>query len=227
MVSSRTNQSLLFGNVNLGGASNIQDSVIVDNLDDTPKKYQVVYADPPWGYKCVSPTASKRPPTSQRAGGVRYYYNTMATTEISNLPFDAFTHKDSVVFLWATVPMLPDAFVVLEAWGFTYKTMLTWHKLRCKGMGYWFRGHTEHLLLGTKGKVRAFRSLIHNIQEVKVLPHSVKPTLFRDIIEKVTEGLQDKIELFGRERARGWDVWGGDQWKAADKMLDTASEANI
>ncbi len=184
------------------------------------KKYQVIYADPPYGYRFKSPTASPRPPTSQEAGGVKYYYDTMSVEEIINLPIDTLVDKNSVLFLWATVPLLPEAFQVMKAWGFKYKTMLTWHKLRCKGMGYWFRGHTEHLLFGVSGDVKAFRSLTHNIQEIKVLPHSVKPLQFRRIIEEVTMGLEPKIELFARERHDGWDVWGNQASKTMQMEVE-------
>src|SRR6185436_14912205 len=113
--------------------------------------YQVVYADPPWSYDAKAPPASPRPAPYQ---GVAYYYDTMSTPEICALmPHVA---DDAVLFIWTTNPMLPDTFAVIEAWGFQYKTCITWHKLRGKGMGYWFRGHTEHLLLAVRGKVKAF-----------------------------------------------------------------------
>jgi N6-adenosine-specific RNA methylase IME4 len=73
--------------------------------------------------------------------------------------------KDSVCFLWITVPLLPDGFKVLEAWGYKYKTMITWRKIMSLGMGFWWRGQTEHLLFGIKGKIKAFRMQEKNIIE--------------------------------------------------------------
>jgi N6-adenosine-specific RNA methylase IME4 len=172
------------------------------------KKYEVIYADPAWQYNTKSPLASKRPETCQRAGGVDYYYPTMPLDEIKQLPINELSEKDAILFLWATVPLLPEAFEVISAWGYKYKTMITWHKLRCKGMGYWFRGHTEHLLLATKGKISPFRSLQHNIISHPVQKHSEKPDVFRKLIEKETANYPRRIELFARSRFEGWDSWG-------------------
>jgi len=98
----------------------------------------------------------------------------------------------------------------MESWGFKYITIITWHKTNSKGMGYWFRGYTEHLLFGKKGKVKSFRSMVRNIQEAKTERHSKKPDKFRTLIESVTKGLNPKIELFAREKKQGWDSWGNE-----------------
>ena len=81
-----------------------------------------------------------------------------------------------------------------------------------KGMGYWFRGHTEHLLLGVRGKVKAFRSPEHNILRLPVKKHSEKPEEFRRLIERATANMSSRtrIELFARERIAGWDAWGNE-----------------
>ena len=115
-----------------------------------------------------------------------------------------------MLFLWATNPLLPEALETMKAWGFKYKTMITWHKERCKGMGYWFRGHTEHILVGVKGNVKAFRSLEHNIKKLPVEKHSKKPDEFRQMIEAVTGNLGNRIELFARNNHDGWDAWGNE-----------------
>jgi len=97
---------------------------------------------------------------------------------------------------------------VLAAWGFEYKTCITWQKLRCKGMGYWFRGHTEHLLLGVRGNIKAFRSGQPNIVALPVHKHSEKPLFFVELIESVTTNLPKKLEMFGRMQRDGWDILG-------------------
>ena len=183
------------------------------------EKYKVIYADPPWSYKAKNPTASKGGAKgSGYSAGVNYYYDTMSIEDIQNMPIKELANKDSVLFLWAVNPLLPEAFATMRTWGFKYKTTITWHKMRCKGMGYWFRGHTEFLLLGVRGKVPAFRSLQHNIIQHKVLKHSKKPSVFRETIEKVTVDLNPKIELFARDEHKGllegiseevlWDKFG-------------------
>ena len=128
------------------------------------EKYQIIYADPPYRYQFSRPTASRGGSRGNGySGGVDYYYNTMAIEDIKMLPIRSLSQDNSALFLWATNPLLPEALAIMSAWGFDYKTNIIWHKDRCKGMGYWFRGHTELLLLGIKGRVKAFRSLEHNI----------------------------------------------------------------
>ena len=175
------------------------------------KKYSVVYADPAWSYDFKEPTASKGGAKgSGYSAGVNYYYGTMTTKQILELPVKKICEKDCVLFLWATNPLLPEALETMKAWGFKYKTMITWHKERCKGMGYWFRGHTEHILVGVKGNVKAFRSLEHNIKKLPVEKHSKKPDEFRQMIDAVTGNLGNRIELFARNNHDGWDAWGNE-----------------
>jgi N6-adenosine-specific RNA methylase IME4 len=134
------------------------------------------------------------------------------------------TADDAVLFIWTTNPMLPDAFAVIDAWGFKYKTCLTWHKLRCKGMGYWFRGHTEHLLLAVRGNVKAFRSQHHNILALPVHKHSEKPLRFVEIVEEVTAGMAPRLEMFGRMARPGWEMF-GNQVRVPD-LLSVGADGN-
>lgn len=167
------------------------------------KKYQVIYADPPWSYD------NKK---IGRKGGSIENYNTMTLDDIMEMkmkiPFD----DNSVLFLWITVPLLPNGFKVMDAWGFKYKTMLTWVKMRKIGMGYYYRGQSEHLLFGVKGNIKAFRTKHKNVIASIVGKHSEKPEDFRKLIERSTFHLPNKLELFARKESPGWDVF-GDQVK--------------
>ncbi len=165
------------------------------------KKYQIIYADPPWSYR------NKKTGGSMKSGALAKY-PTMTVKEICELPVMDIADKNSVLFLWATVPLLPEALEVMKAWGYKYKTMLTWRKIMSLGMGFWFRGQTEHLLLGVRGKVKAFRIQKPNFVQSKVGPHSQKPIEFRSLIDMT--GLSPKIELFARKKTEGWDVWGNE-----------------
>jgi len=171
------------------------------------RDFGCVLADPPWAYDCTDPTCSPGGKVTGYSGGVSLYYDTMTAQQIAAMPVQAIAAKDSVIFLWATVPLLPDAFGVMVAWGYKYKTMLTWEKENGKGMGYWFRGVTEHCLLGVRGDVKAFRSPIKNLIRNKVGRHSAKPQQIHDIIESVTPEM-DRLELFSRLHRTGWTVWG-------------------
>jgi len=167
------------------------------------KKYNIIYADPPWSYKNKNTGGSMKSGSSAK-------YETMTTEDICNLPIESIRARDSVLFLWATVPLIEDAFQVMKSWGYKYKTMITWHKIMSLGMGYWFRGQCEHLLLGVRGSVKSFRLQEPNFMQLKALKHSEKPEEFRYLIDRATENMpeQKKIELFARKKVMGWDCWG-------------------
>jgi site-specific DNA-methyltransferase (adenine-specific) len=135
-------------------------------------------------------------------------YPVMPLRGIMGLPVQDICDKNAVLFLWATVPLLPEALMVMRTWGFEYKTALFWRKIMSLGMGYWFRGQVEILLLGVRGKIKPFRLQMANHHEEKVREHSRKPDWFRAAIEKT--GLSPRIELFARQKTKGWDVWGNE-----------------
>ena len=176
------------------------------------KKYDVIYADPPWEYN--NKTIAKRMRGTMRyiVTGASQHYSTMTLDDVKALPVKDISKKDSALFLWATVPLLPDCIEVLKEWGFKYKTMITWRKILSHGAGYWFSGQTEHLLLGIKGQVKAFHSPDPNFYQSSILHtmHSQKPQKFRSMIERATKTIPNcqRIELFARHKIHGWDAWG-------------------
>lgn len=176
------------------------------------KKYSVIYADPPWKYKNENPPClpEKQPETCK----VEYYYPTMTLEEIKNLPLKEITEKDCVLFLWATTPAIQEAFEVMKAWGFKYKTMITWEKTNNDCMGYWFRVCTEHLLVGVKGNIKSFRNMTRTCYRSKREKHSKKPDYFYELIESVTTG--NKLELFARQERKGWDTFGNEVKNSID-----------
>lgn len=167
--------------------------------------YNILYVDPPWQYENQNTGGSLR-------SGAEQQYPTMSTDEICKFweKLHGKVAKDSVIFLWATVPLLPEAFKVLDAWGFTYKTKITWRKIMSLGMGYWFRGQVEDLLVGIKGKVKPFRCQKANFIQAKVGKHSEKPKEFRELIELAVKNMphKRKLEIFGRKKHDGWEVYG-------------------
>lgn len=176
------------------------------------KKYNVIYADPPWNYNSRSGRDFKHAATDK--------YSTLSLEDIKNLPVQKITQDDAVCFLWATVPLLPQALEVLQAWGFQYKTKLTWDK-KAITTGFWFRNQVEDLLMGIKGKVKPFGCQKANIFQCMYGRHSQKPDYFRNLIsEVVTTSFFNpmKLELFARSRGglfpddeyKGWDVWGNE-----------------
>ena len=180
------------------------------------KKYQIIYADPPWRYSNDKPPCKviKQPETCS----VKHYYQTMTIEDIKNLPIKDLSEDNCILFLWATTPNIQEAFRVMDNWGFTYKTMITWEKMNNDCMGYWFRVCTEHLLVGIKGKITSFRSMERTCYHSLRGKHSEKPHYFRDLINKLFPD-KTKIELFARKPKgqlfedksfKGWDVFGNE-----------------
>ena len=165
------------------------------------KKYQIIYADPPWEYR------NKRTGDSMVSGS-EAKYPVLSITEIAKLPVCDIADNDSALFLWTTTPMLQDAFYIMNEWGFKYKTAVYWRKIMSLGMGYWYRGQVEVCLLGIRGKVKAFRIQKANFIQTKALKHSEKPEEMRLLIEAT--GLEPRIELFARRKVEGWDCWGNE-----------------
>lgn len=167
------------------------------------KKYNVIYADPAWKYK-------NKKTGGTMLSGADAHYDTMTIEEICKMPIKKMAQKNAILFMWVTVPLLPEFLPVLDAWGFKYKTMLTWRKTMSLGLGYWFRGQCEHLIVATKGTVKATRMQVPNFYQSKAERHSKKPDYFRQLIDQSASklGYSDKIELFARQESDGWEVFG-------------------
>jgi len=177
---------------------------------DEMKKYQIIYADPPWRYKTYS-NKNVCP------------YPVMKNEDIYNLPVKKLADENCVLFIWATFPKLIECIETIKAWGFQYKSMaFTWVKRNKKsntwfwGMGYWTRQNTEVCLLATKGKPKRKSMGVHCIIDTPVGNHSKKPAEIRNRIVKLIGDLP-RIELFARkpydmfnESYAGWDVWGNE-----------------
>lgn len=161
-------------------------------------QYEVIYADPPWRYS-FSKSRSRR---------IENQYPTMSTDGIGALSVPA--AKNCVLFLWATAPKLADALEVMAAWGFQYKTHMVWVKTSI-GMGYWFRGQHELLLVGTKGQAKPPlpEQRIPSVFTCARGKHSCKPRWIRDWIARTFPEAR-RIELCARERVEGWDAWGNE-----------------
>ena len=97
---------------------------MTDPLADLPKgHFGAIYADPPWRFNVWSgETAVKRRDSTGTNVSASVHYQTMAIEEICDLPVADLAADDCALFMWATWPTLPDAFKLIEAWGFTYKT---------------------------------------------------------------------------------------------------------
>lgn len=168
------------------------------------KRYGVILADPEWRFE----------PWSRATGMDRAadnHYPTSCTEVIAARDVPSIAADDAVLFLWATVPMLPHALTVMAAWGFDYRSNYVWAKDRI-GTGYWNRNRHEHLLLGTRGNIPApaMGTQWDSLIEAPVGEHSAKPDRFLEMIESYFPTLP-KIELNRRGPPRpGWDAWGNE-----------------
>lgn len=179
-------------------------------MDNKNKKYNIIYADPPWQYKVWSKKGNGRSAES--------HYKTLGIKDIVNMKdfIKDISADDCVLFIWITYPCLKEAIQVIEEWGFTYKTCgFAWVKRNKKanswfwGMGYWTRANSELCLIATKGKIKRISRKVHQIIDTPIEEHSKKPAIVRDRIVELMGDLP-KIELFAREKADGWDVWGNE-----------------
>lgn len=165
------------------------------------KKYQVIYADPPWNVKKI--LRKVRPNQLSELD-----YPTMELEEICNLPVKNISDDNSVLFLWTTHSYLPKAFDVINSWGFKYQRTITWDKQNGMCL-FGFHHRTEFLLFGYKGHIEMYprRKAFPTIIQAKSLYHSEKPQIFRELISPFGEM---RIELFARQKTEGWDVWGNE-----------------
>ena len=166
----------------------------LEQLIDAGKKFGTVYADPPWSYG----NQATRSSTDK-------HYKTMPLADICSLPIEQLAAETSHLHLWTTNGFLHEAFDVIAAWGFTYKSCFVWTKPQM-GIGNYWRVSHEFMLLGVRGKLTfADHGMMSWIQDHR-RKHSAKPDVVRDMIEKASPG--PRLELFARQQAEGWTSWG-------------------
>jgi N6-adenosine-specific RNA methylase IME4 len=171
------------------------------------RRFGTILADPPWRF--LNRTG-KVAPEHRRLSR----YDTMTWKEIAALPVGDVAADRSHCYLWTPNALVADALRVLEEWGFTYKTMLIWHKVRRdggsdgRGVGFYFRNVTEPVLFGVRGGLRTLppgRRQV-NLLATRKREHSRKPDELYPVIEACSPG--PRLELFARYPRDGWIAWG-------------------
>lgn len=171
-----------------------------EQIDETPEvpdgEYEVLLADPPWQYD------HQQSPNRD----VENHYLTMSLSEIKDMDVPA--ADNAVLYLWTTAPKLEEAFGVLDAWGFEYTTCAVWDKQKI-GMGYWFRGQHELILVAKRGSFSPPEpeDRVSSVISEPRGEHSEKPDALHELIESAFPN-RSKIELFARDARDGWDSWG-------------------
>jgi N6-adenosine-specific RNA methylase IME4 len=172
------------------------------------RKFSTILADPPWRFQN---STGKIAPEHKRLSR----YSTMTLNDIRDLPIKEIAAEIAHLYLWVPNALLPEGLSVMQAWGFTYKSNLIWHKVRKdggsdgRGVGFYFRNVTEIILFGVRG--RNARTLPPGRSQVNMLQtrkreHSRKPDEQYALIEACSPG--PRIELFARGERNGWVVWG-------------------
>lgn len=161
-------------------------------MSDAPTTWPSVVIDPPWRYD-----------NRATRGAAEDHYETMGLPELAALPVPA--SPDAHLYLWVTAAFIRDGFDLLDAWGFTYKTALTWVKPSI-GMGNYYRVNTEHVLFAVRGRLPTLCNDVGTWFAAPRTQHSAKPEVFYDQVERCSPS--PWLEMFARRRRLGWDVWG-------------------
>lgn len=169
--------------------------------------FSTILIDPPWRF--INRTG-KVAPEHRRL----HRYETMSFEEIAKLPVATYAKDKAHLYMWCPNALLLEALTIMKKWGFKYKTNIVWYKIRKdggpdgRGVGFYFRNVTELLLFGVRGSMRTLdpgRSQV-NIMLSRKEEHSKKPQQSYQLIERCGPG--PFLELFARERVKGWHQWG-------------------
>lgn len=182
------------------------------------KKYDIIYADPPWDYggKLQFDKSSKSVDKVDLNKNIfisaaNFKYPTIKTRNLKRIPVQQISKDDCLLFMWVTSPHLAQGIELGQAWGFEYKTVaFVWDKM-VHNPGQYTLSYCELCLVFKKGRIPKPRGA-RNIKQLIRTPrkkHSEKPLVALEGIEKMFP-TQDKIELFARRHPNGWDVWGLD-----------------
>jgi len=194
-------------------------------------KYRTIVADPPWaypeGFAGIRGPCTKEEVRSgwrDRVAMVRppLQYSSLSLEQIAALNVGDMAYRDCRLFLWTTQRYLQDAFPILNAWGFTYRQTLIWHKVSSFSPfgGSIAPNNIEFLLVGKRGNppvldrmkgcVVATPGNSGRRKDNGTGPnkHSAKPEAFLDLVEQVSPG--PYLELFARRQRLGWDTWGNE-----------------
>lgn len=180
------------------------------------KKYDVIYADPPWNYggklqfdkSCIK-TENENWERGIFISAANFKYPTLKTSEMKSIPLWEIAKDDCLLFMWVTSPHLSQGISLAESWGFNYKTIaFVWDKM-AHNPGQYTLSFCEVCLVFKRGRIPRPRGTRNEKQLVHAPrgKHSAKPDEVRQAIERMFP-TQDRIELFARQKPDNWDVWG-------------------
>lgn len=196
-----------------------------DPFEGLPRKhFRAILCDCPWTFRVYSDKGKKR--------SAEWHYDTMTLEQLMVMPVVDLAADDCCLFMWATWPQIQEALILINAWGFTYKTCaFDWMKACVQqidmfredadahiSLGYWTRSNSEPCLLAARGSPkRKNKDVRMGIIEPR-REHSRKPDCVRERIERLVDG--PYLELFARQPRKGWTVWGHETDKFAIDLED-------
>jgi len=195
--------------------------------------FKAILADPPWHFQAwASPPYGK-------GRAAESHYLTMREPELAAMPVGELAAEDSVLFMWSCWPMIEQAFRMMKAWGFIFKTCgFCWIKADARQiqmfdeevtpdmlLGYWTRSNSEVCLLGTKGKPKRNAADVRQAIIAPKREHSRKPDGIHERIERLVAG--PYLELFARQSRPGWTTWGNEATKFDKAPLPADSWAEM
>jgi N6-adenosine-specific RNA methylase IME4 len=173
-----------------------------------PFSYDLLVVDPPWDFETYTDAGQKKGPRAQ--------YKTMTVDEVSTLRIGEWARMDSLLLLWATMPLLDRQIGLPKAWGFRFQSVVIWHKVFASGLnaigtGYRVRSMAEPVIVAALGnpRHRPLPGLFKGIRR----EHSRKPEEFYSMVEERCPQLQFRADVFGRQSRPGWDVIGDEASK--------------
>jgi site-specific DNA-methyltransferase (adenine-specific) len=180
-----------------------------DTARPAPKKYKIIYADPPWNVRTFK---EKKDGMISR----ELPYQRMTDKQIMELPISKIADVDSILFMWVIDNRIPFMSALFNSWGFTYKCVgFVWAKQSKTTSGFngGFSSYTkrdcEFCFIGTRGKYLNLKRGVNQILLEPKTVHSKKPNEIRNRIVQLC-GYVSRIELFARQRVDGWDAWGNE-----------------
>lgn len=179
------------------------------DINNPPRKYRVIYADPAWKF-------GNRNTGGTMKSSAEAKYTVTSLADMAALPAANLADDHCLLIMWWVGAMPQEAIDLCKAWDFRLVNMngFVWRKLTKKripffGMGFATRAGSESALIGVKGKLGELIKdhSVRAVIEARVGRHSEKPHEFREAIEKLC-GDVPRVELFARAAADGWDCWG-------------------
>lgn len=174
------------------------------------KLYRTIVVDPPWAYSQKWSGGKELSSRFFKGGtdrGAACKYDVMDQVAMLALPVGEWAAVDAHMYLWTTNAFMLDAYELMAAWGFAYKTTITWVKNQI-GMGMYFRNTTEHVLFGVKGSLKCLRRDVPTHLNAPRGRHSEKPAAFYDMVETMSPG--PYLDVFARRHRFNWDVYGNE-----------------